>query len=75
MIEIFIPVLWICINAKCEFMQGTTHFLNEEQCYKSLDRQKEHMRGLVKQAGKGTITVMEGTCADAKIRARAEQFT
>jgi len=68
MIEIFIPVLWICINAKCEFMQADGfYFTNEEECQASLDVQKERMRRLVEQTP-GKITVMEGTCADAKIK-------
>jgi len=75
MIEIFIPVLWICVNAKCEFMQAEGHFLQEEQCLQSLEKQKSHMRELVKQANQGTITVMEGICADAQIKARVEKQT
>lgn len=75
MIEIFIPVLWICINAKCEFMQGEMHFYQEEKCLESLEQQKSHMRDLVRQAGRGKITVMEGICADAKIKARVEKQT
>jgi hypothetical protein len=67
MIEIFIPVLWICINANCEFMQSESYFLNERQCLRSLERQKSHMRDLVQQAGRGTINVMEGVCADARV--------
>jgi hypothetical protein len=69
MIEIFIPVLWICINAKCEFMQANDfYFTKEEECMASLEVQKQRMRDLVKRAGQGTITVLEGTCVDAKIR-------
>jgi len=76
MIEIFIPILWICVNTHCEFMQAKTYFLHEEQCRSSLERQKEHMRELVKEAEQNaTITVMEGTCVDASIRARIEQST
>ena len=75
MIEIFIPIIWICINTKCEFMQAETYFTDEAKCFASLDIHKEHMQNLVKQAGQGTITVMEGTCADAKIKARIEKQT
>jgi hypothetical protein len=68
MIEIFIPVLWICVNAKCEFMQAKDfYFTNEAECMASLDVQKDRMRRLVAQTD-GKITVMEGTCADAKIK-------
>ena len=72
MIEIFISILWICVDAKCEFMQSEVHFFQEDKCLESLEQQKSHMRDLVKQAGQGRITVLEGICADAKIRARVE---
>ena len=69
MIEIFIPVLWICINIKCEFMQSDGfYFTKEEVCLASLDTQKQRMRDLVKLAGQGTITVLEGVCVDAKLK-------
>ena len=74
MIEIFIPVLWICINAHCEFMQSDGFYFTQEiKCKESLDTQKQRMRDLVKQAGQGTITVLEGTCVDAKIEIRIER--
>ena len=74
MIEIFIPVLWICINAHCEFMQSDGfYFTQETKCTESLDIQKQRMRELVRQAGQGTITVLEGTCVDAKIEIRVER--
>jgi hypothetical protein len=68
MIEIFIPVLWICINAKCEFMQADGfYFTSEQECQINLEIQKDRMRKFVAQTD-GKITVMEGTCADAKIK-------
>ena len=76
MIEIFIPVLFICLNGNCEFMQAKTHYRTEAQCRASLDVQKQHMRNLVKQAeqqgAKGEITILEGTCIDAQIKSRTE---
>ena len=76
MIEIFIPVLWICINTHCEFMQSDGFYFTEEvKCMESLDTQKQRMRELVKQAGQGTITVLEGTCVDAKIETRIGKKT
>ena len=69
MIEIFIPVLWICINAKCEFMQSDGfYFIKEEVCMASLEVQKQRMRDLVKRANQGTITVLEGVCVDVKLK-------
>jgi len=76
---IFIPVLFICLNGNCEFMQGKTHYKNEAQCEASLDMQKQHMRNLVKEAEKlgtkGEITILEGTCIDAEIKTTQGRVT
>ena len=76
---IFIPVLFICLNGNCEFMQGKTHYKNEAQCVASLDMQKQHMRNLVKEAEKqgtkGDITILEGTCIDAEIKTTSGRVT
>jgi hypothetical protein len=44
------------------------YFTQEIKCTESLDIQKQRMRDLVKRAGQGTITVLEGTCVDAKLK-------
>ena len=72
---IFIPVLFICLNGNCEFMQGKTHYKNEAQCVASLDMQKQHMRNLIKQADKGDAEVLEGTCVDADIKTTSGKTT
>ena len=72
---IFIPVLFICLNGNCEFMQGKTHYKIEAQCVASLDMQKQHMRNLIKQADKGEATVLEGTCVDANIKTTPGRVT
>jgi len=41
MIEIFIPILVICMNGTCEFMQPDTYYTQEFQCRDSLEKQKE----------------------------------
>jgi hypothetical protein len=51
------------------------YFTQEIKCTESLDIQKQRMRDLVKQAGQGTITVLEGICADAKIKTRIDKQT
>jgi hypothetical protein len=66
--NIFIPVLIICLNGNCEFMQAQTYYKNEAQCKASMEMQKQHMRNLIKQADKGDATVLEGTCIDANIK-------
>jgi hypothetical protein len=68
---IFIPVLIICLNGNCEFMQAQTYYTNEAQCRASLDMQKKHMRELVDQAGQGKLEHLEGTCIDADIKTKS----
>ena len=67
MIDIFIPVIWICVNTKCEFMSPPTHYTIESRCMSEMNKQKEHMKKLVKKAGQGEITVLEGTCVTTTI--------
>jgi hypothetical protein len=67
---IFIPVLIICLNGTCEFMQAKTYYLNEVQCRASLDVQKQHMRNIAEQAGASRIEHLEGTCIDADVKTR-----
>ena len=76
---IFIPVLFICLNGNCEFMQAKTYHKTEAQCRASLDMQKQHMRNLVEKAAeqgtKGEITILEGTCIDAEIKTTQGRVT
>jgi len=67
MIEIFIPVLFICMNGNCDFMQAQTHYQNETQCRASIDAQKIHMLKVAETANQGKYTVLEGTCINARI--------
>lgn len=67
MIEIFIPVLFICMNDNCDFMQAQTVYRNEAQCRASIDNQKTHMLEVAKKANAGKYTVLEGTCINAKV--------
>ena len=58
---IYIPVLFVCLNGNCEFMQSQTWFKTEPQCRVAVESQKDNLR---KMAAKGdaTITLIEGTC-------------
>jgi hypothetical protein len=67
MMEIFIPVLFICMNGNCDFMQAQTHYQNEAQCKASIDAQKIHMLKVAETANQGKYTVLEGTCINARI--------
>jgi len=67
MMEIFIPVLFICMNGNCDFMQAQTHHTNEAQCRASIDTQKIHMLKVAETANQGKYTVLEGTCINARV--------
>jgi len=68
MIEIFIPVLFICLNGNCNFMQAQTHYRSESQCRASIDAQKIHMLKVVEQANQGKATILEGTCINTRVQ-------
>ena len=67
MIEIFIPVLVICLNGNCEFMQAQTYYTTDAACRQQIDIQIERMRGLANKGGK-EIAIIEGTCITAKVK-------
>ena len=66
---IFIPVLVICLNANCEFMLAKNYYTEEAVCRETLDKQKTHMKSLIKKADQGKVEVLEGTCIEADIKA------
>ena len=67
MIEIFIPILFICLNDNCNFMQSNKVFKSVIQCEISIDIQKKYMLEIASQAGQPKITMLEGTCINAKV--------
>ena len=67
---IFIPVLVICINSTCEFMQTKTYYSSDAQCRAVLDVQKQHMIDLAEK-GKSKIEYIEGTCIDADVKTKS----
>ena len=67
MMEFFIPVLFICMNGNCDFMQAQAVYRSETQCRVSIDNQKKHMLEVADRAGQGKYTVLEGTCINARI--------
>ena len=62
---IFIPVLFVCANGQCNFMQAQKHYVREAECRAQLDVQKKHMQELSLKAGQ-MLTLIEGTCITAK---------
>ena len=67
MIEIFIPVLFVCMNGNCNFMQAQTHYKTEVQCRESIDSQKIRLIDMAKEADQGKISTLEGTCINARV--------
>ena len=49
-------------------MQAQTYYKNEAQCLASMEMQKQHMMTVIRQADKGSATVLEGTCIDVNIK-------
>jgi hypothetical protein len=68
MIEIFIPVLFVCFNGNCNFMQAEAHYRSEAQCKASIDAQKIHMLEVIERAKQGKATILEGTCISARVQ-------
>ena len=66
MVSIFIPVLWVCLNADCQFLQSVTHFTSIEQCQQSMEIQRQGMRRQAARAGEDIV--IEGTCIVANIK-------
>ena len=62
---IFIPVLFVCMNGNCEFMQSQVWFKTEPQCRAAVESQKDNLRKMALKGG-GMITQLEGTCITLK---------
>jgi len=62
---LFIPVLFVCMNGNCEFMQAVTYFTRESECRSSVDSQKDNLRKMAAK-GNASITLIEGTCITLK---------
>ena len=62
---IYIPVLFICMNGNCEFMQSQTWYKTDQQCRSAVDAQKENLQKMALK-GNSMITLLEGTCITLK---------
>jgi len=58
---IFVPVLFVCMNHNCEFMQAQNWFKTEQQCRAAVDAQKENLQKMALKGGQ-MVTLIEGTC-------------
>jgi len=66
MASIFIPVIWACMNANCNFLQAVVYFQTEAQCQQSMEIQKQSMRRQAAIAGEAIV--LEGTCITVNIK-------
>ena len=62
---IFVPVLFVCMNGNCEFMQTQNWFKTEKQCRAAVDAQKENLQKMALKGGQ-MVTLIEGTCITLK---------
>jgi len=60
--SIFIPVLYICMNGHCEFLQQLTHYTDRQQCMAVVMEKKEEF---IKMGA--TVDV---TCIDLIVKKR-----
>ena len=62
---LYIPVLFVCMNGNCEFMQAQTSYKSEQQCRAVVDVQKENLQKMALKGGQ-MVTLIEGTCITLK---------
>ena len=62
---LYIPVLFVCMNGNCEFMQSMRYFSRESECRQAVDDQKENLRKMSLKGGQ-MVTLIEGTCITLK---------
>lgn len=62
---IYIPVLFVCMNDHCEFMQAQAWYKSEQQCRATVETQKDNLRRMALKGG-AMVTLIEGTCITLK---------
>ena len=62
---IYIPVLFVCMNGACNFVQSTKYHTREIDCKASLTEQRIRLETMAAQAGH-TITLLQGACITAR---------
>jgi len=58
---IFVPILFVCMNGNCEFMQAQNWYKSEQQCRVAVEAQKENLQKMALK-GNSMITLLESTC-------------
>jgi hypothetical protein len=63
--NIFIPVLFICANSTCDFLQVPTHFYSAEECVLAVETQ----RALIVNTARvrGLDVLVQATCVTARV--------
>ena len=64
--SIFIPVLFVCMNGLCEFMQQNEYYKSDEVCRKVVQAKKQEMTG--KFGAK-----IEATCIEANVSTKERE--
>jgi hypothetical protein len=62
---VFIPVVFMCIEETCNFMQSQSVYKTEQQCKVAVDAQKINLAGMAKDT---KPTLLEGTCIKVEMR-------
>jgi len=60
--SIFIPVLYICMNGHCEFLQQLSHYTDRQQCMATVQVKKQEF---VKMGA-----TVDATCIDLIVQKR-----
>jgi len=61
-VSIFIPVLYICMNGHCEFLQQLTHYTDRQQCMAAVQGK---MQEFIKMGA-----TADATCIDLIVQKR-----
>ena len=64
-LTIYIPVLFVCLNAQCSFAQTSKHYTRETECMAVLEEYMRRVREMAASAGQ-TVTQLKGVCVFAK---------
>lgn len=63
--NIFIPVLFICANTQCDFLQATTHFYSAEECVLAVESQRNLILNTARV--RGLDVLVQATCVTARV--------
>jgi hypothetical protein len=60
--SIFIPVLYICMNAHCEFLQQLAHYTDRQKCMAAVQEKKQEFINMG--------ATVDATCIDLIVQKR-----